>query len=374
MAKYKKINISIKQGDTKCKILIAEEFTKKDIAECFKFNKFSNIFIISDDNVSKLYAPSTMNNFIGLSSSLHLIKFPPGEKSKNQTTVNRIYEILFKNKCNRDSLIISLGGGVVGDISGFVASTYMRGLSFVQIPTTFLGMVDSSIGGKNGINTNFCKNMIGCFCQPMVTIINTSFLKTLPNKETINGWMEAIKIFLTNDKKYFKFLNKNEKAFTELSSEDLAKIIYRAVREKTKIVKNDPFDRSQRTILNFGHTIGHALEKITDYRLSHGQAVGIGILVESKISQLIGILSDKNYDLIERCLLLLGINLRSLDKMDIKDMLQAMESDKKNDGKNLRFVILKDIGKIMTKNNKYTFPIDKKVVERAWNYITKKYA
>lgn len=345
-----KLNLK-KQEDRSYNILIGSNLIS-NINKYLEINNLSaswrnNIIIITDDKVKKLYANK-------LKINTKILSFKNGEQSKNYDTVIKLQDQMMCLGLGRDTLVIALGGGVVGDVAGFVAATYMRGLPFVQIPTTMLAMVDSSVGGKTGINTKYGKNLVGAFYQPKQVIIDVDVLKTLPKRHYINGLVEAKKIFLTNNKNALKLKNNLE-------------IIKKAVLIKKQIVERDEKETGERMVLNFGHTIGHAIEKLENYNILHGEAVALGILVESKISEILGILSSDNCRKVEKLILDLNINKKLLDKYDAKQILEILKLDKKSENKIPRFVLLKSIGEVYKKDGKFVHEVDEKIILKALN-------
>jgi 3-dehydroquinate synthase len=249
------------------------------------------VVIITDHHVKKLYGDALLEKLLQRGFQVLLLSFRAGEKSKNSRVKERLEGEMLRHQCGRNTMIVALGGGVVGDLAGFVAATYMRGIPYIQIPTTLLAMIDSSIGGKTGVNTIHGKNLIGAFWQPTAVIADLNFLKTLSQEQIINGLMEAIKIFLTNDRDQFFFVQEH---LAQLLIPDLTlleEVVIKAVEQKMTLVQKDEKESGERMILNFGHTIGHAIEQVSQYKIMHGYAVGLGILVELKISELLGICS-----------------------------------------------------------------------------------
>ncbi len=256
------------------------------------------VVIITDHHVKKLYGDALLEKLLQRGFQAQLLSFRAGEKSKNSRVKERLEGEMLRHQCGRNTMIVALGGGVVGDLAGFVAATYMRGIPYIQIPTTLLAMVDSSIGGKTAINTIYGKNLIGAFWQPTAVIADLNFLTTLSQEQMINGLMEAIKIFLTNDRDQFFFVQEH---LAQLLIPDLGLlegVVIKAVEQKMALVHKDEKESGERMILNFGHTIGHAMEQVSQYKIMHGYAVGLGILVELKISELLGICSKTEADMI----------------------------------------------------------------------------
>ena len=309
------------------------------------------IFIVTDTKIKKLH----LKKIIQIISKKYTVKtlvIKPGEKMKDIKTINKIVTVLLKNKISRNDAIFALGGGVIGDISGFLANITLRGIKLVHFPTTLLAQVDSSIGGKTGVNSSYGKNLIGTFYQPNLVICDTIFLSTLPKRELIAGYAEVIKYGIINDKNFFNWLNKNTKKLLNNSSSEMIKAIKRSVEIKKEFIIKDEKDlNNKRALLNFGHTFAHSLESFTKYSkiLLHGEAVSIGICMASKLSNNLGFLSLNNYLKIKNIFYNFGlpINLVFLKKIKIqkKQILKNMIYDKKNLSGKLNFILCKDIGK-----------------------------
>ncbi len=274
------------------------------------------------------------------------IPVPAGEKLKDIQSVYPIYESLLSEKADRDSLLIALGGGTIGDVGGFIASTYLRGIDWIGVPTTLLAQVDSSVGGKTGINHKAGKNLIGTFHQPKAVICDTRFLKTLGRQEIISGIGEISKVALTFDPPFFSFLEKNLPALLKLDSKVAAKCIQKALQWKCVAVQKDEFDRKGvREVLNFGHTFGHALESATQYKkFQHGEAVIWGMRFAVALSEIRGHLSSKDRAQIDRFLRCLPVG--SFLKFAKRDQIfPYMKKDKKSEAGSIRFVLLSRLGK-----------------------------
>lgn len=313
------------------KNLLQEDFI---IDYCMQISR--SIVIITHKNIENLFAKKLFEKFLSKNIKVQLLKFEDKEINKNRQTKEYLEDEMLKENFLKDSLIISIGGGIVSDISGFIAATYMRGISYVIIPTTLLSMVDASIGGKTAINTKWGKNTIGVIYHPKAVFIDIDVLKTLSDEEMKNGLIEMLKhtlIFKKNS--FYKLLNSNDVTLD---------LIIDSINIKRKIVQKDENDKNLRKILNFGHTISHAIEASSDYEISHGKALCLGILIESYLSYKMKLLSKKEFDEIYFFLktknLLFEINNLSKEKI-----LNFIKRDKKNIlGKN-SFTLLKYIGK-----------------------------
>jgi 3-dehydroquinate synthase len=275
-----------------------------------------------------------------------LLPIPAGESSKSQKHKTELEQAMLKADADRRSVVLALGGGVVGDIAGFVAATYMRGIPYIQLPTTLLAMVDSSIGGKTGIDTRQGKNLIGAFHQPSAVLADVNVLKNLPDAEIRNGLIEAAKMYITSDAESFTFLERNLDKALARDLRVLSEVISRAVSIKAGVVERDEREGGERTVLNFGHTIGHALEKLSDYALPHGQAVAVGIAVETELAYNLGRLSKKDLSAIQTILKKLQAPISVLEKFSLAEIVKATKGDKKSIGGQTRCVILKEIGKV----------------------------
>jgi len=325
------------------------------------------LVIITDDNVNKIYGKH-LSTILEQAKPL-LLSFMPGEKSKNSQIKLNLEQRMIQAHCDRDTLILALGGGVVGDIAGFIAATYMRGISYIQIPTTLLAMVDSSVGGKTGINVPQGKNLIGAFWQPTCVIADMNCLSTLPQVHLINGLIEAIKMFATSDAKLFNYVNTNINDILDRNTLSLKKVIEHAIKIKVNIVSSDEKENHQRMILNFGHTIGHALEKMTDYTLLHGNAVALGMLVEAKISELLGYLSPENYQIIQSLMSKLNISGHQLRVMDFDKIIQATYTDKKMKECQVRYILLNKIGEVRNDNHTVAHPVPDEIILKSLHFV-----
>ncbi len=321
----------------------------------------SHVAIITDSRVRTLYGKRLMDILDASGVRANIFSFAAGERSKTNVTKNQLDEQMARRSFGRDSLIIALGGGVVGDMAGFVASTYYRGIPFIQVPTTLLAMVDSSVGGKTGIDISSGKNLIGSFWHPLKVFIDPEFLKTLPKAHVTAGLLEALKMVILFGPQHIK----------DVSSTKSVQLISRVLAWKAGVVGRDEREGGERMILNFGHTIGHALERVTDYRMLHGVAVGYGMLVEAKISELLGILPSQTFLSLEKTLNRFDIFGKDLDHFSVKDMIAATTHDKKNRGGGVRYVLLKELGKVHCVRGAYAHVVSDIVVRQALSDLTR---
>lgn len=304
-----------------------------------------NIFIITDSNVERLWGGQLQRRLFDAGIEALLLSFPAGERSKNVRTVHALHTQLLSNCIRRDSLIIALGGGVVGDVAGYVAATVLRGVKYIQVPTTLLSQVDSSVGGKVGIDHPLGKNLIGAFHQPAAVFIDPDVLRTLPQSEFRNGLAEVVKIAAAIDKKFFASLERNAHRITKTNQRLLAEIISRSVVLKAAVVEKDELESGLRKALNLGHTIGHAIEAATKFSIKHGEAVSMGMVAESRIAVRLGLLKEDDFQRVVRLLRTLRVPTRIPIIKNKSKFFSAISSDKKAEGNKTKFVLLNGIGR-----------------------------
>ena len=315
--------------------------------------KVKKVALIVDKNVPYKIKSSLKNRL--KKYELIFLNFNANEKSKSIKTVNSIIEKLLLLNFNRSDLIIGIGGGITGDVTGFVASIFKRGINYINIPTTLLAQVDASVGGKTGVNSNYGKNLIGSFYQPKLVISDTSILNSLPKKDLICGYAEILKHAIIKDKKFFMWLKKNSKNIFLKKSKYLNYAIKKSCIIKMFFVNQDVNEKNKRMILNFGHTFAHALEAKNNFsgKLSHGEAVLSGMMLESRLSLLIGLCSKKTIneivDIYKKNNLSYTYKKFSNSK-SIKDLIPFLKNDKKNEDKKINFLLLRAIGKTAQPN------------------------
>jgi 3-dehydroquinate synthase len=327
--------------------------------------KNSRIAVITDRRVERMFGAQILSALEIPGKHAELFSFPDGERNKNQKTVTALQHELLKGRYGRDTLIFAAGGGVVGDVAGFVASTYLRGVPYVNVPTTLLSMVDSSIGGKVGIDTKYGKNTIGSFWLPRAVIIDMQYLDKMPREKIVNGLLEAMKTFMTSDREALSLVDKLNLAEPLKSPEILQEIIFRSVSFKVGVTGRDVREGNERMVLNFGHTIGHAIELLSGYRLPHGYAVGYGILIETKISELLGALSSSDCAEIYKHLARLGIVPKDFPRYSPEKILEATLADKKTRGSVTKYVLLESVGKVHQKGGQYAHSVTDEIVRKA---------
>ncbi|MGQ9546205.1 MAG: 3-dehydroquinate synthase [Dehalococcoidia bacterium] len=314
--------------------------------------------IISDGNIFSLYGSKVERILEDAGFAVKSFVVPPGEETKSVDYAAKIYDFLVEHRIERDDVIIALGGGMVGDLAGFVAATFLRGMPWVQVPTSLVAMVDASIGGKVGVNHPKGKNLIGAFYQPNLVLVDSQTLTTLPRRELVSGWAEVIKHGLILDKEFFEFLESNVSRLVKPEWELLARAIARSVAIKARVVGEDEEEREgRRTILNYGHTIAHGLEAATGYkRFLHGEAVAIGMMGAARLSQRLGLLSSVAVERQRALLEKFGLPTSLPDKpghprLSFRRITRAMELDKKVRGKAIHWVLLQDIGKAVIRSD-----------------------
>ncbi len=299
-------------------------------------------FVITDDNVSGLHGKKFMNALISAGIKTDSIVLPPGEKSKSIETILQIARQLLEKGADRKSGLIAFGGGVVGDVTGFAASLYMRGIPLIQVPTTLMAQVDSALGGKTGINLPEGKNLLGSFTQPKAIFIDTALLQTLPQREFNNGLAEIIKYGIIEDPQLLAELEKNDLLAEQ--GEVLEKIIARCCGIKKAIIEIDDMEKGLRRILNFGHTIGHAVEASSGYSVSHGEAVSMGMAAAALISEKLGYLSSLERERIVALEGREGLPTRIPESLSTDTIISHLQNDKKKQDGAVRFVLLKKCG------------------------------
>jgi 3-dehydroquinate synthase len=306
--------------------------------------KGKNIFVISDSRVAPLYGPGLNRGFRREGMEAKAFEIPAGEASKREGIIHTLYGKLLSGGVRRDSLVIALGGGVVGDVAGFVAATILRGIRYVQIPTSLLAQVDSSVGGKVGIDHRSGKNLIGAFHQPTAVFADPCVLGTLSDSEFRNGLAEVVKIAAALDASLFERIERDAVTILQKSPGVLARIVVEAAGLKASVVEQDEFEAGLRKSLNVGHTIGHALEAISGYTLKHGMAVAAGTVLESMIAVEMGILDRASFDRLLRVLESLRLPVIPPRVRPTKRFFSALSLDKKSEGSRPRFALLNAIG------------------------------
>ena len=306
--------------------------------------------VVTDSNVAKLYLDEVKEELEKCCESITEYVFTAGEESKNTDTVQECYERLLAADFNRKDLIVALGGGVCGDMAAYTASTYMRGTRFINLPTSLLSMADSSVGGKCGVDFHSYKNIVGSIYMPKLVYMSTGVLKSLPDREYSSGMAEILKAALIRDGRFYEELINDFTMIMDRDAETVRNMLYKAVSIKQYYVTKDPFEENERMILNFGHTIGHALEKYFDFGYSHGECVALGIVAASFISYKRSMLSAEEYYEIRDMFVPFDLPI-SVNDADIEEVIANIGHDKKNTDTGLKFILLKKAGKAVIVND-----------------------
>ena len=305
------------------------------------------IVMIADATVHQLYQTGRLG---ATPRSFVTITFAPGEKSKTRESWARLTDSLTQQGFGRDTGVVALGGGVSGDLAGFVAATYMRGVPYLQAPTTLLAMLDASVGGKTGVDTSYGKNLVGAFHPPAAVIADPGTLSTLPEREYRSGLAEAVKHGLIADQAYFSWMEANAAPLTSRDLPSLTRLIRRSVEIKAEVVAGDERESGRRAILNAGHTVAHALEQVSDYEIPHGEAVALGLVIECELAEQLGIAPAGLRRRVAGLLTRLGLPDRLPARLKHASLLGTMGSDKKNRGGQIHFALAARLGEMRSEN------------------------
>ena len=324
--------------------IVMEPSFEKLTEEVNKFHLSERkICIVTDTNVAPLYLEEVKERLSKCCKKISYFVIPAGEENKNLDTVKKIYEHLILEHFDRKDMLAALGGGVIGDMCGFTAATYLRGIDFIQIPTTLLSQVDSSIGGKTGVDFDAYKNMVGAFHMPRLVYTNLNTLLTLPKEQFSSGMGEVIKHGLIKDASYYQWLKDNRESILKRDLAVCEDMVYRSNEIKKQVVENDPTEQGERALLNFGHTLGHAVEKLMNFKEFHGHCVGLGCIAASKISALRGMISEEQVQDIKNTFEAFEMPV-TVSGLDWKDVYATTKSDKKMDSGVVKFILLKTVG------------------------------
>ena len=307
------------------------------------------VCIVTDNVVEPLYAQNVKEILESVDNIVSIFTFKNGEESKNLDTIQDIYEQLINDGLDRKSFLVALGGGVVGDMTGFAAATYLRGIDFIQLPTTLLSMVDSSVGGKTGVDFRQYKNMVGAFNMPRLVYMNLNTLTTLDERQFYSGFAEAMKSAMIKDALFYEWQIENMYEICERDPNVLAELVARSCAIKKYIVEKDPYEKGERALLNLGHTIGHAIEKYKNFQMLHGECVALGCIAAAYISWKRQLLSMEEYYEIRDMFVPFNLPI-SIEDMDIEKVLSYTKSDKKMEHNQIKFILLKKIGKAIIDN------------------------
>jgi shikimate kinase / 3-dehydroquinate synthase len=313
-----------------------------DVGTLLKSHGLQNPIIVTDQNVAQSHAESVTSSLKSAGFDSKMIVLPAGEAHKNLNTISRLWHSFLQNGLDRKSTVVALGGGVVGDLAGFAASTYMRGIDWVCVPTTLLSMVDASLGGKTGFDLPEGKNLIGSFYPPKLVLADPQVLKTLPEAEFISGLAEVVKHGIIADPELFEICDRG----LDCLKSDLEQIVKRAMAVKIKVIEEDPYEKGFRAALNLGHTVGHAVELVSKFQLRHGEAVAIGMVAEAKLAERLTVAGQGLSDKIADILSTLGLPARIPPDLPREEIIRAMRVDKKKNAKAIRFALPAEIGRV----------------------------
>lgn len=359
------IRVNLKKTEDKSYSIIIEDGVLKRIPELIKEASLGHKFaIITDSNVETLYAGDLAQEFKKNDLENKTISFPAGEQNKSRDIKAWIEDQMLENKFGRDSVVIALGGGVVGDIAGYVAASYTRGLPYVQIPTTLVACVDSSIGGKTAVDTPHGKNLIGAFHQPWAVFIDVNTLLTLSDKEIREGLAEVIKYGVISDGALFSYLEENLDLIFSYNKEALTHIIKRGCEIKAEVVEKDERESNLRKILNFGHTIGHAVENLSNYKISHGEAISIGMVAEGKLAVEMDLWTESDLNKLIKLINKAGLPTKVPDYMKTEQIIDSMKLDKKSRSGQIEMVLPNKIGDMAQVEDGYGIKIEESIIEK----------
>ncbi len=328
-----------------CPVIVGDGIIER-LDEHLDFSGYSGMVVITDTTVQRLYGRGVLTTLKATGKKALLFTLPTGERAKSLSTVERGYKFLLANRVDRKGLICALGGGVVGDTAGFIAASYLRGIDYLQLPTTLLAQVDSSLGGKVGVNFEGKKNIVGSFYQPVAVIADVAMLESLPPAEMRHGMAEVIKYAIAMDEGLYHILERKED--NNFSTDELKDIVIRCCRLKAAIVEADETEKTgQRTILNFGHTVGHALEAVADFKGNHGEAVAVGMVAAAMMSQRLGSLNASDVERIKELIAKFGLPI-ACPGASPDGIINTIRFDKKTMLGQTRWVLLEGIGKGIT--------------------------
>ena len=336
--------LNVELGENSYKIFIGSNILG-EVAKFISTKNFTKTLIVTDSNLISKVGELT-KNFSGLEINFDVAEIPAGESSKNLQEAEKLFTHAIKFGLDRKSCIVAFGGGVVGDLAGFVAATYLRGVPFIQVPTTLLAQVDSSVGGKTAVNHKLGKNLIGAFYQPKAVFIDIETLKTLPVREIKSGLGEVVKYGVISDEKFFEYLEQNAEKIFELNPEVMNHIIKKSCEIKADVVGKDEKENDLRRILNFGHTIAHAIEEETNYKkYTHGEAVAVGMIGAALISEKIGWIDSAKVERLKNLISTLGM-VTAAEGCEVDKIFSATFRDKKTVGGKINWVLMKNFGRV----------------------------
>ncbi len=373
MKKVSKIIINPQNGP-KYPVIIGKNIIRDSINSWIVDTKSveRTFVVICDSLIENLYGKE-VKRFLEkeVRGKVFLFSFDGGEENKTRETKKMLENLMLSSGCGRDTVVLGLGGGISTDLAGFLAATYMRGVDYLSLPTSLLAMVDATVGGKTGVNTQQGKNLIGCFYQPKEVIVDISFLDTLSLREKKNGFAEMVKHGIIADSEYFSFLREHTEELFSGEEETLFHSVERSILIKGAIVEEDTLERGKRKILNFGHTIGHALEKAGHWTIDHGRAVAYGMVVEAWIAEEYGFVDEVFTLELEKILKALGL-LKKIDRLDHRELFSSLKMDKKNSNGELIMALPKDFGEMYFGEGSYGKRVKRELVytslEKLWKH------
>ena len=338
-----RLEVSVKNGNNYDIVYDRGFDTLKDELERLELTG-KKACIVTDSIVEPLYAEHVKKVLEEAGNTVSVFVFKSGEENKNLDTIQDMYESFIQNKLERKDFLVALGGGVTGDMTGFAAATYLRGIDFIQVPTTLLSMVDSSVGGKTGVDFRQYKNMVGAFNMPRLVYMNLDVLSTLDERQFYSGFAEAMKSALIKDARFYEWQLENMYEICDREPDILKELVYRSCEIKRFIVEKDPTEKGDRALLNLGHTIGHAIEKYKNFTMLHGECVALGCVAAAFISWKREMLSMEEYYEIRDMFVPFNLPI-SIEDVDVEEVLAYTKSDKKMENNQIKFILLKKIGK-----------------------------
>lgn len=335
--------LQVNYNKERCYDIIFKDSYEQLGKEIDKLNLRNRKICVVCDSNTQIYLEEVMNQCKEYVSVVDSYTFSAGEENKTLDTVKNLYKHLIEAKFDRNDVLFALGGGVVGDLVGYTAATYLRGIRFIQLPTTLLSMVDSSVGGKTGVDFDAYKNMVGAFHQPKCVYMNLSTLKSLPKEQYSSGLAEVVKYGFIKKKDFYEWLKENTDRIMNMDIESIHKMVFESCLSKKEVVEEDPLEQGERALLNFGHTIGHAVEKLMDFTLFHGQCVAIGMVAALYLSYKRGYLSLEDLNSSIKVIKNFALPV-AIGKLEAKDIVAATKNDKKMEAGKIKFILLHSIG------------------------------
>lgn len=338
--------LTVQLSDRSYPIHVGAELIERAGALMQQVGLRGKVAVVTNPTVAQLYLDPVHESLSQAGFQAIPILLPDGEEHKNLQSLSTIYNRLIAERFERKSCVLALGGGVIGDLAGFAAATYLRGVPYIQVPTTLLAQVDSSVGGKTGVNHDQGKNLIGAFYQPKLVVSDVAVLRSLPYRELVAGLAEVIKYGVISDRPLFELLEQNLPRILALDNELLTRIVVRSCENKARVVEADEREDDYRAVLNFGHTIGHALEAATHYlRFLHGEAVGVGMAKAAVLSAHLGFCDARSVERVIALIKQAGLPTELPADLSLSDLIQGMEVDKKAAAGKIKFVISEGLGK-----------------------------